>query len=112
MSRLRVTLRNAPIKTFPAEINFPECYVVTARVGSSFSKIKADDGKATVLADDVKNGTLVMFAVNKDTYFQVIPPSCVERNSDKDIKFIILNDDVPRVQCDGKRIDFDRDDDD
>lgn len=108
---LRVTLKNAPIKTFPAELSFPDCYVVPARAGSAFQAVKSDKNEVTVLADDEKNGTLVMYAYNKDTLFQIIPPSCVIRNSDKDIKHVILNDDVPRVQCDGKRMEFDRDED-
>lgn len=108
---LRVTIKNAPIKTFPADVSFPECYSVPAKVGSLYQKIKADEGKVTVLIDDISNGTLVMYPHNKDYYFQILPPSCVFRNTDKDIKYVVLNDDVPRVQCDGKRMEFDRDED-
>lgn len=112
MTAVKVTLRNAPIKTFPMELNFPDCYVVASRAGSAFQKVKAEKNEVTVIVDDPKNGTLVMYTFNKDTQFQIIPPSCVFRNSDGDIKYVVLNDDVPRVHCDGQRMDFERDEDD
>jgi hypothetical protein len=108
---LKVTLKNKPIKTFPVELSMPDAFEVKAHTASAFQKVSADGSKATVLIDDVKNGTLIMYASHKEAIFQIVPPSSVIRNSDGDITTILLNDDVPRVhgETDGRRVDLERD---
>lgn len=104
---MKLTVRNAPIKTYKVELELTECYDVVARNGSAFQPIKVDNGKAIVLADDIKTGTLVTFTANRDTYFQVVPPSCVNRNSDDDVTSVLIQEDVPMVRLDNNRVDFD-----